>query len=154
VTFVSDYAAMTFQPLPEVDDDNRDFWTGGAHGELRIHRCAPCRTWFHPPTPVCPQCLSTEVGAEVASGRAHVRGFSINVQPWAPDMVVPYVVAVVALDDAPGVQLTTRLIDVQPQDVTTDLAVEVSFLEVDDIYLPLFRPLPVSGAEPLVETAR
>jgi len=132
---------MTFQPLPEVTDDTVAFWTGGADAQLHIHRCRSCRTWFHPPAPVCPQCLSTDVGAEVASGRATVRGFTINVQPWAPDMVVPYVVAVVALDDAPGVQLTTRLVDVSPEAVRVGLPVEVTFVAADDIYLPLFRPV-------------
>lgn len=132
---------MSFQPLPDVTDDSAAFWLGGADGVLRIHRCRRCRTWFHPPTPVCPDCLSTDVGPEPTSGRAEVRGFSVNVQPWAPDMDVPYVLAVVALEDAPGVQLTTRLVDVVPEAVSVGLAVEVTFLHVEDVYLPLFRPL-------------
>jgi uncharacterized OB-fold protein len=131
---------MTFQPLPEVTDDTNAFWTGGTDGVLRIHRCRQCRTWFHPPTPVCPECLSTDVGPEATSGRATVQGFSVNVQPWAPDMEVPYVVAVVAVDDAPSVQLTTRLVDVEPDAVSVGMPVEVTFLLVEDIALPLFRP--------------
>jgi uncharacterized protein len=131
---------MTFQPLPEVTDDTKAFWTGGADGLLRIHRCRKCRAWFHPPTPVCPECLSTDVGPEATSGRATVQGFSVNVQPWSPDMEVPYVVAVVAVDDASGVQLTTRLVDVEPDAVSVGMPVEVTFLQVDDIALPLFRP--------------
>ena len=55
-------------------------------------------------------------------------------------MEVPYVVAVVAVDDAPGVQLTTRLIEVTPDAVSIGMPVEVSFVAVEDIYLPLFRP--------------
>jgi hypothetical protein len=131
---------MTLQPLPDVTDDTAPFWTGGADGALNIHRCRACSTWFHPPTPVCPDCLSTDVGAEAASGRATVQGYSVNVQPWAPGMKVPYVVAVVSLDDAPPVQLTTRLVDVEPDDVSVGLAVEVTFEQVEDVYLPLFRP--------------
>ncbi len=132
---------MSFQPLPLVTEDTAAFWQGGVDGELHIHRCRSCRAWFHPPAPVCPECLSIDVGAEVVSGRATVQGFSVNVQPWAPDMKVPYVVAVVRLDDAPGVQLTTRLVDVAPEAVTVDQAVEVTFLQVEDVYLPLFRPV-------------
>lgn len=135
---------MTFQPLPEVTDDTAAFWEGGADGALHIHRCRACRTWFHPPAPVCPECLSLDVGAETTSGRATVKGFSVNVQPWSPDMQVPYVVAIVSIDDAPGVQITTRLIDADPASVTIGMPVEVSFLHVEDIYLPLFRPV---GAE-------
>jgi uncharacterized OB-fold protein len=56
-------------------------------------------------------------------------------------MAVPFVVAVVALDDAPGVQLTTRLVGVDPDAVAVGLRVEVEFLVVDEIALPLFRPV-------------
>ncbi len=131
---------MSFQPLPAVTDDTAAFWEGGADGALRIHRCRVCRNWFHPPAPVCPQCLSLDVGPDEASGHATVAGFSINVQPWSPDMQVPYVVAVVALDDAPGVQLTTRLVDVAPDEVSVGMAVQVRFVQADDIWLPLFGP--------------
>ncbi len=132
---------MSFQPLPEVTADSQAFWEGGADGVLRIHRCQTCSAWFHPPTPVCPDCLSRDVAPAPTSGRATVQGFSVNVQPWAPDMEVPYVLAVVSVDDAPGVQLTTRLVDVAPEAVAVGLAVEVTFLHVEDIYLPLFRPI-------------
>jgi uncharacterized OB-fold protein len=136
---------MSFQPLPELNADNEGFWRGGADGSLNIYRCRNCRTWFHPPAPVCPDCLTTDVGPEATSGLATVAGYSVNYQRWAPDMEVPYVVAVVAVDDAPGVQLTTRIIDIAPEDVETGMAVEVSFLNVEDIWLPLFRPIAVSS---------
>jgi uncharacterized OB-fold protein len=133
---------MTFQPLPEVTGDTAAFWGGGGTGVLEIHRCQRCRTWFHPPAPVCPSCLSTDVAPEPTSGRATVQGYSVNVQPWAPDMEVPYVVAVVSVDDAPGVQLTTRVVDTPPESVTIGMPVAVVFERVaDDVYLPLFRPL-------------
>jgi uncharacterized protein len=132
---------MSFQPLPEVTDDTAAFWEGGADGALCIHRCNVCATWFHPPAPVCPACLSVDVGPQATSGRATVQGFSVNVQQWAPDMLVPYVVAVVSVDDAPGVQLTTRLVEVEPEAVRLGMPVEVEFLEVEDVFLPLFRPV-------------
>ena len=65
---------MTFQPLPEVTDDTAAFWEGGADGSLHIHRCQACRTWFHPPAPVCPECLATDVAAEATSGCAVANG--------------------------------------------------------------------------------
>jgi uncharacterized protein len=131
---------MSLQPLPAVNADNEGFWTSGADGVLRIARCTDCRTWFHPPTPVCPACLSTRVGMEPTSGRGTVRSCTVNVQPWSPDMQVPFVVGIVSIDDAPGVQLTTRFVDVAPDAVRHGMAVEVVFENVDDVYLPLFRP--------------
>jgi len=131
---------MSLQPLPAVSADTEGFWTSGADGVLRIARCADCRTWFHPPTPVCPACLSTHVGMEPTSGRGTVRSCTVNVQPWSPDMQVPFVVGIVSIDDAPGVQLTTRFVDVAPDAVRRGMPVEVVFENVDDVYLPLFRP--------------
>jgi uncharacterized OB-fold protein len=56
-------------------------------------------------------------------------------------MQVPYVVAVVSVDDAPGVHLTTRIVDTPPESVTIGMPVEVVFEHVaHDVYLPLFRP--------------
>jgi uncharacterized protein len=135
---------MSFQPLPEITDDTAAFWQGGVDGVLRIHRCADCSTWFHPPAPICPKCLSRAVAPAATSGRATVQGFSVNMQPWAPEMEVPYVVAVVSLDDEPGVHLTTRLVDVAPDAVESGMAVEVTFQHVEDVYLPLFRPAEAS----------
>jgi uncharacterized OB-fold protein len=50
---------------------------------------------------------------------------------------VPYVVAVVALDDAPGVRLVSNLLDGDP---AIDLPVEVVFDDVSDtVSVPRFR---------------
>jgi uncharacterized protein len=81
------------------------------------------------------------VGPRPTSGRATVMAFSVNHQPWSPDMQVPFVVGIVAIDDAPGVQLTTRFIDVEVTEVRVGMAVEVSFLPAEDVFLPLFRPV-------------
>lgn len=132
---------MTFQPLPELAPDTEAFWTGGEVGELRITRCAACRVWFHPPAPVCPDCLSTAVGPEAASGRGRVATYTVNHQPWAPDLEVPYVVAIVELDDQPGVRLMTRVVDCDPDAVAINMAVEVIFDHHDDVWIPLFRPM-------------
>jgi uncharacterized protein len=131
---------MSFQPLPVVTEDTAAFWEGGAAGVLNIHRCSICALRFHPPAPVCPACLSVDVGPRPVSGRATVQGFTVNTQPWSPDMVVPYVVGIVSLDDAPGVQLTTRFVDVEPQQMAVGMSVEVVFAPADDVWLPLFKP--------------
>ena len=126
--------------LPDVTEDTRDFWEGGAQGELRIHRCRSCRQWFHPPAPVCPHCFSRDVGPEVASGLATVVAYTVNHHPWWPGMVVPYVVALVELNEQADVRLTTRLVDCAPDDVHFGLPVAVVFEPADDVWLPLFRP--------------
>ncbi|WP_344603900.1 Zn-ribbon domain-containing OB-fold protein [Sporichthya brevicatena] len=127
-------------PLPELELDNRAFWTGGGRGELLISRCAACRRWLHPPVPVCRYCLSTDVISTPAVGTGTVFSFTVNHQPWMPGMAVPFVVAVVELDDEPGLRLVTRLTGVEPADVRVGLPVRVVFEQHEDVWLPLFTP--------------
>lgn len=131
----------TYRMLPEVTRDSEAFWTGGSEGQLRIYRCRACEHWFHPPVGVCFRCRSREVGPEAASGRATVAAFTVNQHPWFEGFPPPYVVAMVELDDEPGVRLTTNVIDCPVDEVTVGMPVEVVFEERDDVWIPLFRPV-------------
>lgn len=125
-------------PLPALEPGNTPFWTGGQNGELLISRCGSCRRWLHPPVPVCRFCLSTDVAPEPSSGRGAVLTCTVNRQPWLPTLPPPYVIAVIELDEEPDLRLTTRLIDIEPEDVTIGMRVAVRFEHVDDVWLPLF----------------
>jgi uncharacterized OB-fold protein len=129
-----------FRLLPRLDQDNRFFWTSGSDGRLRFLRCQECRTFVHPPSPVCPRCLSPDVSPEVVSGRATVVAYTRNVQEWIPGSD-PYLIGLVAIDEDDGVRLTTNLVDVEPEQVRTGMPVEVVFEHQHDVYLPLFRPM-------------
>jgi uncharacterized OB-fold protein len=129
---------MATLPLPVVAFEEQAFWTGGADGRLLITRCRACGWWIHPPRPACRRCRSTDVAAEAVSGRGTVYSYTVNHQPWAPGLAVPYVLAVVALDEQDGLRLTTRLVD-PPERLAIGDPVEVRFEQVaDDVWLPLF----------------
>jgi uncharacterized protein len=128
----------SFRVLPRLDDENRFFWTSGADGVLRILRCNNCHFYIHPPSPICPRCLSRDVAPQTVSGRGRVETFTINYQQWIPGSE-PYVVAWVSIDEQPSVRLSANLIDVEPEDVFVGMGVEATFEHVEDVYLPLFR---------------
>jgi uncharacterized OB-fold protein len=127
------------RPLPRLEPVNRDFWTGGEKGELRIYHCRDCATWIHPPQPVCRHCLSENVGPEVVAGTGVVDTFTVNHQAWAPGQEVPFVIARVALDGAPGVYLTTNIVGGPPEAVDVGDKVRVTFEQHEDVWLPLFE---------------
>jgi uncharacterized OB-fold protein len=138
-------AARPFRVMPAVTPENEHFWRGGADGELRFLRCGACGYWIHPPSPVCPECLSRDVAPAVASGRATVYTFTVNWQPWYPALDPPYVVAIVELPEQAGLRLTTNIVECDPDDVRIGMEVEVVFEEYDDVWLPFFRPVAASG---------
>lgn len=129
------------RPLPWLDDVNRAFWTGGAEGELRLMRCRDCRTFIHPPRPVCRNCLSENVAPEAVTGTGVVDTYTINHQKWHPAMEVPFVIARVAIDGAPGVFLTTNIVGCPVEDVDIGDRVRVTFEQQEDVYLPLFEKI-------------
>ena len=134
--------------LPRLDPDNRFFWTSGADGVLRFLRCQACETFIHPPRPICPHCLSEDVAPAAVPGTATIDTYTINHQKWHPAMEVPYVIARVAIDGAPGVFLTTNIVGCDPRDVDMDDKVKVVFEQQDDVWLPLFEkhaPKEVEG---------
>ena len=128
----------SFRVLPRLDDDNRFFWTGGEDGTLRFLRCQSCQQFVHPPVPVCPGCLGSELAPEPVSGRATVHSFTVNVQEWIPGSE-PYVIGLVSIDEQPDVRLITNLVDCDPDDIEIGSPVEVVFEHQQDVYLPLFR---------------
>lgn len=129
-----------FRLLPDVTPETEHFWHGGAHGELRILRCSSCRTFIHPPAPVCPECLGRDLAPEAVSGRGVVATFTVNHQQWNPTVPVPYVIALVEIDEQPSVRLMTNIVGCEPDDVRIGMRVKVRFAEYEDVYLPLFEP--------------
>ncbi|MEX2558129.1 MAG: OB-fold domain-containing protein [Actinomycetota bacterium] len=129
-----------FRLIPEVTPETEHFWRGGANGELVFLHCESCRNYIHPPSPVCPVCLSCELSPEPVSGRGTVATFTINHQPWNPSVPVPYVIALVEIDEQASLRLMTNIVGCDPEEVHVGMRVRVRFTQHDDVYLPLFEP--------------
>ena len=118
-----DTASRPFRVLPAVGADNEHFWTGGAEGELRFLRCDACGWWLHPPSPICPECLGRQLSVAAVSGDGVVHTYTVNWQPWYPDLDPPYVVAIVELPEQEGLRLTTNIVGCEPDDVRIGMPV-------------------------------
>jgi uncharacterized protein len=127
--------------LPRLDAENRFFWTSGADGNLRFMRCQECATFIHPPRPVCRKCLSERVAPETVPGTGTIDTFTINHQEWRPGLEVPYAIARVAIDGAPGVYLTTNIVGCPVEAVEIGDRVRARFEQHGEIYLPLFEKI-------------
>jgi uncharacterized OB-fold protein len=72
-------------------------------------------------------------------GTGVIDTFSINYQKWHPDMDVPFIIARVLLDGAPGVYLTTNISGCPVEPVDLGDHVRVTFERQDDICYPSFE---------------
>jgi uncharacterized protein len=127
-------------PVPRIGDENESFWTGGRDGYLEITRCADCGYYVHPPAPRCGRCYGERVSPTPVSGRGRVYTYTINEHAWMPELEVPYVVAVVELEEQAGLRVLTNVVGCSPYDVTIDMPVHVEFVERGAAFVPVFRP--------------
>jgi len=127
--------------LPYANIDTKPFWDGCLEGRLALQRCSGCGAWRHPPSPICPVCLSDAHEWVPARGRGTVYTFTIVREArrgW--ENLVPYVAAVIALEEGPDI--LSNVINIPPEQVAIGMPVEVTFAELDgSTKLPLFRPV-------------
>ena len=129
--------------LPTINDHNRAFWTGGSDGRLLIGRCDSCELWVAPPDADCPDCGSTLV-AHPVSGRGIVFTYTVNYQPFNPAVVpVPYVIAIVQLEEQADLRIATNIVDCEPDSVHIGQQVDVRFerqkVDGDAVFVPVSR---------------
>ncbi len=131
------------RPLPIPNPDTEPFWQGCARGQFLLQRCSSCRSFRHPPSPICSGCLSPDHEWVAASGHGKVYSFVIvqeALRGW--ELEVPYVVAIIELDEGPHV--LSNVVGVATGRVEIGMPVSVFFEQVtDEISLPKFRPMEV-----------
>jgi len=115
-------------PLPYVESEG--FWEGCKRRELVIQRCKDCGAYHHPPIPVCPACQSWNWEWAKVSGRGRVEGFTIVTRAVFPGMPVPYNVVRVELEEQERLLILGNLIDCQPNEISVDMRVRVTFEDV------------------------
>jgi len=128
-------------PLPELTPENTAFWTGGERGELMIVFCDACGKPVHVPQVICPHCQSRDVAPRAVAGTGTVYTFTVNHQPWMPDMKVPFALAVVDVDGAPGARVTAMVEGCDPEGVHIGQRMRVGFTQSGDVWLPHWLPL-------------
>lgn len=129
------------RPLPELTPENTAFWTGGAQGKLTIAFCGDCAVAIHPPQVICPKCWSESVEFRAVPGTGTVYSYTVNHQPWAPGMAVPFALAVVDVDGAVGVRVTAEVVGMNPDSLAIGQKMMVGFLNIDDVWLPQWSPV-------------
>lgn len=137
---------MTVEPsraVPAATELTQPFWDAAKQGRLAIQCCQDCRHYNHPPRPLCDACLSDKLAFEDVSGSGTVWSYTVMHQKSVAgfEETVPYLTALVELDEQPMLLLPTNLPGVEAADVTIGRRVRVTFTPLDgDFVLPQFVP--------------
>ena len=111
---------------PTPSRDTQFFWDGVAAHELRIQQ-RPDASLQHPPVPALWKDKTETTDYVVASGRGTVFSFVVHHAPKVPGRSLPFVVALVELEE--GVRMLGELRDVDPSEVSVGMPVQAQFLD-------------------------
>jgi uncharacterized protein len=129
------------RPQPAPDAVSGPYWEACARGELLVQRCPSCGHRQFYPRALCTVCAADPEWEQV-SGRGTVHTYTVirqnHAQPFRD--LLPYVVAMVELDEGPLVM--GNLSDCEVGDVHIGMPVEVWFEAgaADGVAVPYWRP--------------
>lgn len=129
---------------PETQPDNVGpelrYKTFLDNDEFRIQRCGSCDNSIFFPRAICPHCGDAEnLNWYEPSGKGTV--YSTTVVRRKPEHGGDYNVALIDL--AEGARMMSRVVDLQPEDVTIGMDVQARIIENDGAKLVVFAPIEV-----------
>ena len=129
-------------PLPDVDQTElAPYWEGTRQGELRICSCENCKKDLWPPRAACWNCGSLNQKWKAVAGKGTLFTWTTVGHPTVPGFkdLIPYGVGVIALDDAPGIRMTGRLLT-PPSQLRIGARTRVVFEQVNErVTLPVWE---------------
>ena len=117
-------------PLPDLTDERTaEYFAGAARGELMLPRCDSCNRFVWYPEEECPHCGGRAFTWTRVSGRGRVFTWTVVRRAFLPafEEMVPFVTALVSLEEDPAVRIVSYIVDCEPDALTADLPVEVVF---------------------------
>jgi uncharacterized OB-fold protein len=132
---------IEFAPKPAPTEQTEPFWRAGLDGHLALQHCDACGHIRYPVSTICPVCLSPTATWKPLAGLGTVSTYVVFERAYDPSWAdeVPYVVALVELDEGPT--MLTNVVQIDPAAVRVGQRVEVTFIRRSaDAVLPQFRP--------------
>jgi uncharacterized OB-fold protein/acyl dehydratase len=111
---------------PAASRDTQFFWDGVKEHELRVQR-RPDGSLQHPPLPAVWQDKEAPVEYVVASGKGSVFSFVVHHAPKVPGRTLPFVIALVELEE--GVRMLGELRNVDPATVEIGMPVRATYID-------------------------
>jgi uncharacterized OB-fold protein/acyl dehydratase len=123
---VPDDLDATSMMRPASSRDTKFFWDGVNAHELRIQK-RPDGSLQHPPVPALWQDKSAPVDYVVASGKGTVFSFVVHHAPKVPGRTLPFVIALVELEE--GVRMLGELRNVDLATVEIGMPVRATYID-------------------------
>lgn len=111
-----------------------------------LQRCDSCRRYSYPPSVACSRC-GGGVTYEAIDGAATLSTWSLSYVDFGPGLEVPYVLAIVAPDVEPDLQVMTNLVNVRVGALRIAMAVEPLILHHRERSLLFYQPATLKAKD-------
>ena len=119
--------------IPVPDELSKPFWDAVNEKRLVLQNCTACNKLQYPPRPACADCTSADhLEWKEVEGKGHI-STSIVIEDGRLDRRMPdqpYNLALITLDQDPGINFYANLPGTPAYEVPVGAAVEVMFEEV------------------------
>lgn len=129
------------KPLPHPTALSQPFWDGTKQREIWLQRCGACEAYRFPPLVLCRNCLSEDHQWVPTSGTGTIYSYVIQHRPATPAFIddLPYVVAIVELDEGP--LMLTNIVGCPFEDLDVGMPVMATYVDASpEITLYPFTP--------------
>lgn len=127
----------TGRRIPAPSRLTQPFWDGLREGRLLVQRCGACGKYVFRPEVACTRCLSRDLSWVQSSGRGSLYSYSVVHRAPAPDVAVPYVIVVVAIDE--GWYLMSNLVGADSVELRAGLRLRVRIERTTTFAVPFFE---------------
>ena len=116
--------------LPSLTPNNTPFFTAGS---IQIQFCDDCQHAQHPPDDICYACRGRNLVFAACPGTGRIESCARVHHPVHPALAdkVPYVIAIISVDGAPGCNVQGNVIGCPPEQVEIGQAVRAVFEEAE-----------------------
>ena len=132
------------QPLPQITDQTRPFWSAAKRRKLVMQKCSRCGTLNFYPKPWCIECGNRGLDWVEVKPYGTVYSLTVayavmmNYPDWKDDL--PVLMCIIDLDD--GARMYGQLTDCAPDKAHIGMRVEAHFVDIsEEAAIPKFRPV-------------
>jgi uncharacterized OB-fold protein len=130
------------KPQPVTDPGSEPYWHALTEHKLLLKSCRSCGKPHFYPRELCPHCYGDQFDWIEATGTGEIYTYTVCHRPAGPAFAedVPYVIAIVALDEGP--QMMTRIAGPR-ETARIGARVRVKYQpQGDGLVLPFFEVVP------------
>ena len=132
--------------LPTLTEYNEPFFTAGS---IQIQFCQDCGHAQHPPDDICYACNGANLAFQACPGTGTVESCALVHHPIHPALKehVPYVIAIISVDGAPGCNVQGNVVNCPADSVAIGQRVRAVFEEAEEprtkqkLLIPQWEPM-------------